>query len=267
MNVYWLEQCAADVPLDDDWLNRHESERLNLLRIPKRRADWRLGRWTAKLAVAAFLKLGSDLQTLEQFEITSDITGAPLVFFQNMPVDLCISISHREARAVCALSPAGTRVGCDLEFIEEHGAAFVEDYFTIKEQAMVGDALPGDRTALVALLWSAKESTLKALQTGLRLDTRSVEVKFNRPVISNEARSCTRDLASRRNDLAAPCSSQAWSELSVACDNGQIFEGWWQQRGEFITTIVTTTAATTPVLLAASNRITCASSRAEPLFL
>ena len=60
MDVYWLEQSEADVPTADDWLSENEVARLNSLRVAKRRADWRLGRWTAKCAVAASLKLPGD---------------------------------------------------------------------------------------------------------------------------------------------------------------------------------------------------------------
>ena len=45
MDVYWYEQCAVDVPVADDWLSDSEKARVAAFRIPKRRADWRLGRW------------------------------------------------------------------------------------------------------------------------------------------------------------------------------------------------------------------------------
>ena len=57
MNVYWLEQSDGDVPVGDGWLSAGERATLDRLRIPKRRADWRLGRWTAKCAAAAYLNL------------------------------------------------------------------------------------------------------------------------------------------------------------------------------------------------------------------
>ena len=51
MNVYWLEQTEEDLPAEDDWLNASEMARLSGMRFPKRRVDWRLGRWTAKRAL------------------------------------------------------------------------------------------------------------------------------------------------------------------------------------------------------------------------
>ena len=46
--VAWLEQSEADLPPHDDWLSVDEALQLDRLRFAKRRADWRLGRWTAK---------------------------------------------------------------------------------------------------------------------------------------------------------------------------------------------------------------------------
>jgi hypothetical protein len=53
MDVSWLEQTQADVPGADDWLSASEAILLNDRRIAKCRADWRLGRWTAKRALVA----------------------------------------------------------------------------------------------------------------------------------------------------------------------------------------------------------------------
>ena len=71
---------------------------------------------------------------------------------------------------------SGAELGCDLEIIEPRSDAFVADYFTTEEQALIARASAADRPRLLALLWSAKESALKALHEGLRLDTRCVIV-------------------------------------------------------------------------------------------
>lgn len=67
-------------------------------------------------------------------------------------------------------------LGCDLELIEPHSDALVADYFTADEQAMVARTLAADRSRGLDLLWSAKESALKGLRVGLRLDIRCVSV-------------------------------------------------------------------------------------------
>jgi 4'-phosphopantetheinyl transferase len=92
--VYWLEQTQADVPAENDWLSARESVCLSGLRVAKRRADWRLGRWTAKCAVASFLNLSMDAQDLAQIEIRPASSGAPEIFIANEPAAVAVSISH-----------------------------------------------------------------------------------------------------------------------------------------------------------------------------
>src|SRR5271167_163342 len=102
MQVFWLEQDATEVREEPDWLSAAEVVRLANLHVPKRHLDWRLGRWTAKLAVAAYLKLPSGPSTLKAIEIRAAASGAPEAFFEQRPAPVAISISHREGRAACA---------------------------------------------------------------------------------------------------------------------------------------------------------------------
>ena len=55
MSVLWHRAGAMEVPPDDEWLTGHEHAVLAGLAVAKRRADWRLGRWSAKSLVAAVL--------------------------------------------------------------------------------------------------------------------------------------------------------------------------------------------------------------------
>jgi 4'-phosphopantetheinyl transferase len=231
MDVYWLEQTATDVPVENDWLNASETVRLNGLRFPKRRADWRLGRWTAKRAVAVCLNLPLDRHTLAGIEIRPAPSGAPEVFLANTPAHATISLSHREGTAVCAVVLSTAALGCDLEMIEQHSDAFVADYFTAEEQKLVADTPAVDRLRLLALLWSAKESMLKALHAGLRLDTRSVIV---RPV---------------HEDEDGECAADAWHPLRVSGANGQVFHGWWRYTDHLLRTVVAAPPPIPPILL------------------
>ena len=77
MHIYWLEQSARDVPADDNWLCPNELACLKNLRFAKRRADWRLGRWTAKRTVSACLDWPAYSQILAKIEIRATSSGAP----------------------------------------------------------------------------------------------------------------------------------------------------------------------------------------------
>lgn len=240
--VYWLEQTEADVPPDDNWLGASEAACLNNLRIPKRRADWRLGRWTAKRAVSICLNTPGDPKTLAGIKIRPAATGAPEVFLDNQPAAVAISLSHSNGTALCAVAPSGTELGCDLEAIESRSDAFIADYFTSEEQALIARAPALERWGLLALLWSAKESALKALSEGLRLDTRSVTVSLleSAPPSAPDA------------EETAPTFTQSrsiWHPLEVHCISGQVFQGWWGQTGNLLQTVVAAPAPARPILL------------------
>ena len=239
--VFWLEQTCVDLPQDDDWFSSGEAARLNALRIPRRRADWRLGRWTAKRAVSICLNAPGPTRTLAAIEIRSAASGAPEVFLDNQPAAVTISLSHSNGTALCAVAPPGTELGCDLEIIEPRSEAFVADYFTSDEQVLIARASEADRPRLSTLFWSAKESALKALREGLRLDTRSVTVSLpeSAPPSADEMPTVL---------TVTECRS-IWHPLQVHCASGQVFHGWWGQTGNLLQTVVAAPASARPILL------------------
>jgi len=238
MDVYWVEQRECDVPLANDWLSASELSRMSAMRIAKRRADWRLGRWTAKLAVASYLNLPADRRALAQIEIRPAPSGAPEAFVANTAAAMTISISHRAGVALCAVAASGTQLGCDLEIVEPRSDAFVSDYFTTEEQALVACASAAERSRLLALLWSAKESALKALREGLRMDTRDVIVSPDESAFG----------------------LTGWSRLQARCVGGQTFRGWWRSSDSMVTTMVADPPLGTPIWLKVPARLPDATS-------
>jgi 4'-phosphopantetheinyl transferase len=228
IDVYWLEQTQADIPAQNYWLSQTETHHLDTLRFPKRRDDWLLGRWTAKRAVGAWL--GMRPAPLEEIEIRSAASGAPEVYLMDRPAPIAISLSHRAGLAACAVAPPGVALGCDLEIAEPRDAAFIADYFTAKEQAWIEQAPAEERPRLAALFWSAKESALKALRTGLRLDTRSLNVALEGPALEHDR-------------------PHGWRPLCARYNNADIFHGWWRQTGTLLRTLVAAPAPLAPLSL------------------
>ncbi len=229
MDVYWLEQTQEDLPAEDFWLSAAEIARMNSMRFPKRRADWRLGRWTAKRAFAAYLDIPAHTRLLLDTEIRPNASGAPELFFANELAEVSISITHCGGRAACAIAGSDVVLGCDMETIEPRSDRFIADYFTREERAFIAQTPAADGPRVVALLWSAKESALKALQEGLRLDTRSVAVTLVDPGIHGE---------------------DGWYPLHVRAQSGELFRGWHQCNGhEFVRTMVAVPRPAPPILL------------------
>jgi phosphopantetheinyl transferase len=227
MDVYWLEQTESDVPAGSDWLSANERLCLSGLRFPKRRDSWRLGRWTAKRALIAYLDVQPDPWIMAKIEVRPAPSGAPEVFLDGKEAALTISLSHQAGLAVCAIAPTRIELGCDLEAIEPRSQSFIADYFTRVEQERVSRTKPANQNPLVALLWSAKESALKALHQGLRLDPRSVIVNLGE----------------------GPYDRSDWSPLRVHHDEGQVFQGWWRCGDRAVRTVVADPAPDMPISL------------------
>lgn len=224
-NPRYLAVGMHDLPEHDDWLTEPEAERLQSFRYTKRREEARLGRWTAKSAVAAALGLDNDIEVLRDLVIRNAVDGAPELFIAGSPAGYRISMTDRADWAVCTVVGDDVEVGCDLELVEQRSEAFVRDWFTAGERDYVF-ARSDDHDLLANLIWSAKESALKVLRTGLRRDTRSVEITL---------------LDTRTDD--------GWGALTATTVEGDRFTGWWRQFGDFVLTYACAVATTRPTTL------------------
>lgn len=217
MDVHWLEQSAGDVPSGDWWLSEGEYARAEGLPVPKRRADWRLGRWTAKQAVAAYLKLPRNQHALAGIELRPAPSGAPEVFLHGRAAPIQLSLSHSRGVGLCAVARFGSGLGCDVETVEPRSPVFLADYFTDGEQELVARTPAAVRDQIVTLLWSIKESSLKALGCGLRADTRSVNATPGG---------------------AAETPGDEWRPVSAEHISGRNFCGWWRVSRGLVWTVV-----------------------------
>jgi len=219
----WLARGEASLPAGTRWLSAAEAERAAALGYPKRRTEYLLRRLAAKHAVAALTGRSAEPAALAGIEVPNAPGGAPYILLDGAPPGFDVSVTDRAGWAVCVV---GRRVGCDLELVEPRSPAFVRDYLTAVEQRFVATRAAGDeRDAAANLIWSAKESALKVLQTGLRRDTRSVEVTAGAP------------------------DSDGWGTLSVHAVEGLSIVGWWRREGAFLLTVATATPGPRPVSL------------------
>jgi 4'-phosphopantetheinyl transferase len=152
------------------------------------------------------------------------------VCFENNQAHVSISLSHRAGIGACAIAPAGMMLGCDLEVVEPRSDAFVEDYFTTEEREMLQGKSVAHRFRILALLWSAKESTLKVLRTGLRLDTRCVAI-----TVCDDFRCMTEAPINKAGSQSL--STENWRRFRGCQANDRVFYGWWQERGNVVRTI------------------------------
>jgi 4'-phosphopantetheinyl transferase len=219
-----------EIPTTQSWLTADEVSRASGLRFTKRRTEYLLRRWVCKQAVAAATGMPGDLDSLARVEVANHPGGAPYVQVDGTRLTLDVSLSDRAGWAVCVVARHG-RMGCDLEIVEPRSAGFVADFLTPTEQDYVASRPEGDRSAAANLVWSAKESALKVLQTGLRRDTRSVEV--------------TVSPASRED-------GDGWAGLEVRTTEGSVIPGWWRRDGVFLVTVAAERPLLPPTAMAGS---------------
>jgi 4'-phosphopantetheinyl transferase len=217
----WLTRSQADLPAGDGWLSARERETLAGLRVAKRRADWRLGRWTAKTAVAR--RLGADPAAVE---IAAAPDGAPLALVGGTPAPVALSLSHRAGRALAVVGAGGTALGCDLEVADPRSAAFVATWLAPTERALVESAGRQGATVVANALWTAKEAAAKGRREGLRLDPRTLTVSL---------------------DGEPP--DGGWRALTVRMPAGSVAGGWWRDEPEWVMAVVAWPAPAPPVAL------------------
>jgi 4'-phosphopantetheinyl transferase len=180
------------------------------LRAPRRRRDFRLGRFAARRALA----LGDGAGAEQRFEVRPAPWGAPLAFRDGAPLPVTLSISHSDGWAVAGVGRG--RLGCDLEQVAARSPTFVEDYFTRSEQEFVAAGRDCDRPLRATLVWSAKEAVMKALGQGLRLPPHEVAVV---PAVG-------------------PVSPAGWRSFSVSHPAGATdLQGFWRATEGFVLTV------------------------------
>ncbi len=215
----WLAARQEELPGGEAWLTYSEREVLGRFRVPKRRGDWLLGRWVSKRA----LVLAGEAVRESDVAILASASGAPEAFVRARPARVSLSLTHSHGVAVAALGPAGIRIGIDLEAIEERAPGFLGDWFTPAEQAFVAEAGAGEAALAATLVWSAKESVMKALREGLRIPPKAVEVSPGRGPVDG----------SWRPFVARGPGQAAW-------------QGWWKGEAGFVLCAVASPASGPP---------------------
>ncbi len=188
------------------FLSGDEQKMLAGLRFEKRRREWLMGRWTAKKLLSAQLGCAPG-----ELSIEPEASGAPVVWRDGECVPGCLSISHRGDRAMAAWTDVeGLRIGADLERVGEIDPIWMADYLTEAEWGLLNDQGPH----WPFLVWSAKEAVLKAMRTGLRVDTRKIEV------------------------LPGEGELDGWRQLNVRSGlvKGDLWVGW-QRDGDYLMTL------------------------------
>ena len=149
-------------------------------RFAERRRKWLIGRRAAKELVARTLasETGRAPPPPRDITVANEPSGAPFAEVRGYGrITRDLSLSHRSTFGLAALAAEpGVALGADLELIVPRDPGLVRDFFSADEAGRVANHTGRAAELEVARIWSAKESVLKAMKLGLRLDTRSVVI-------------------------------------------------------------------------------------------
>lgn len=151
-------------PLDrgmDEMLHADELAYYSTLKFEKRKRSYLVGRYAAKRAVAALI----GERNLKSILIGRGVFNQPIVT-HGQGRNIQVSISHCDERGAAVAFHEAHPLAIDVEKVNAHRRAILEEQMTNVEQDLVKD-LPGSYDRMITLLWTVKEALSKVLKTGL----------------------------------------------------------------------------------------------------
>ena len=171
--LFNLQECLNNL---EEFFSSDEIETLQGFTVPKRKLEWLNSRLIIKSLVADTILPKISLP-LSAIEVQKMHTGVPFVVLNGTDRFGWLSLSHSQEGVFAAFSQNQEyRFGVDTEFLEERSPELISDFFTETESRWVDRFQGQERIYLANLIWSAKEAFLKAIEKGLQLDTRCVEI-------------------------------------------------------------------------------------------
>ena len=151
-------------------------------------------RLAARLAVKVAAHAHSEGSSLKDFVVLHAASGAPMIRGRD---SLHCSLSHSKGYAVGVV--ATYRVGVDLEQVRVHDERIMDVIASKSEWGI----LPSEfsRHERITLLWTIKEAILKAVESGLSISPRQVELI-----------SCTQDTNEKAVTYSSIVRLSGWSK-------------------------------------------------------
>lgn len=151
----------------------HNSERkyYENLKYERRKLNYILGRFSAKLAVNTLLKNAS----IKSINIGSGVFGFPIVKCLNTK-NIQVSITHCGAIGMSIAFKESHPMGIDIEAISCDKEKAIRSQITDKEIELL-QTLNMNTISGYTILWCAKEALAKVIKTGMMLDFVFLEIE------------------------------------------------------------------------------------------
>lgn len=162
LKLYWADADRTE-PIDPALFSEYRRKKLEALRLEGPR---RASACAERLLMEAMRR--EEPERSFPLQIEADAMGKPRLS-DGGP---CFNLSHTGHYAACAIS--GEALGLDIQTLSQGSEALIRRFFTEGERELIRTA--GERDAAFTRLWCRKESFLKAIGLGLRLELRSFDV-------------------------------------------------------------------------------------------
>jgi 4'-phosphopantetheinyl transferase len=223
INIYFSNSPFSRILCQDitthlmDHFSSEELIEYKQFRIPKRQEEWIASRIAGKRLINKVLK--TEGLRHSDIMIKKERSGQPYVWIQGIGrIPGGFSLSHSNGYVLCGhTSSVESGFGLDLEMIESRSLEFVQDFFSNQEIKKYHGLSDQERNEYATLVWSAKESFLKAVGVGLSIDTKKIEIV----------------------DASRKSNNSVWSECLVVfnAQKGLFYRILWQRVGNFIWTV------------------------------
>ncbi len=164
-------------------LKKLSARELTVFKTKESKTDrWLTGRILAKQTLNFLLKGKGILPyTFSDISILPNNEGLPILYDRNgSNLDFIISISHSCKFTAVGIVPKCKKInfGIDLEKIRSFDPATITAFMTPFEKSFYNKTPNKQKDNLATMIWTGKESILKALGTGLRIHPNRVEIEF-----------------------------------------------------------------------------------------
>jgi 4'-phosphopantetheinyl transferase len=137
----------------------------------QRKEKFIVGRYCAKMALASLL----NIKNLNQIYIDFGVFNQPIIKAPNIP-NIRVSISHDNHTSIAVAFPEEHPMGIDIESVCIDKISEIAEYLTPHEISL-SRSLNYTNNIIITIIWTAKESLSKILQTGLTTSLSVLEIQ------------------------------------------------------------------------------------------
>nr|WP_231116781.1 4'-phosphopantetheinyl transferase superfamily protein [Paenibacillus polymyxa] len=164
--------CHAGASLDSEMFHPEECSYFESLLFQRRKANFMLGRLSAKQAASVLLSEPN----LRNISVETGVFGQPLLRATAAP-GYQVSIAHCDNIGTAVVFPEAHPMGIDIEKINPGRIKTMESLLTMEERERIA-AVRGieEYSVLVTVSWTVKEAISKILRTGFTASSQVLEI-------------------------------------------------------------------------------------------